>query len=138
VVVEPGKPFDPAVERIVLLGGAGPGSPAFEVNRSTNPLPMDLKVGVTHRIRLINISPNFTGIVTLRNDAGPVQWRPVSKDGADLPPAQTHARPARQVISVGETYDFEYTPSVPGDLRLEVFRRGPQPVITSLLVRAAR
>ncbi|MBA3295952.1 MAG: multicopper oxidase domain-containing protein [Acidobacteria bacterium] len=138
VVVEPGKPFDPAVERIVLLGGAGPGSPAFEVNRSTNPLPMDFKVGVTHRIRLINISPNSTGIVTLRNDAGPVQWRPVSKDGADLPPAQTQARPARQVISVGETYDFEYTPSVPGDLRLEVFRRGPQPVITSLLVRAAR
>lgn len=138
VVVEPGKPFDPAVERIVLLGGSGQGSPALEVNRSTNPLPMDLKVGVIHRFRLINISPNFTAIVTLRNDAGPVRWRPVSKDGAELPPAQMGEKPARQLISVGETYDFEYTPSAPGELRLEVFRRALQPVITSLLVRVAR
>lgn len=138
VVVEPGQPFDPAVERIVLMGGAGPRSPAIEVNRSTNPLPMDLKVGVAHRFRLINISPNFTAIVELRDDAGPVQWKPVSKDGAELPPAQMAAKPARQVISVGETYDFEYTPSAPGELRLEVVRRGLLAAITSLLVRVTR
>lgn len=138
VVVEPGQRFDPAVERIVLLGVAGPGSTAFEVNRSTNPLPMDLKVGVSHRFRLINISPNFTAIVTLHNADGPVRWRPLSKDGAELPPAQMAPRAARQVIGVGETYDFEYTPALAGELRLEVVRRGLQPVITSLLVRVAQ
>lgn len=138
VVVEPGQPFNPAVERMVLMGGAGPESPAVEVNRSTNPLPMDVKVGVAHRFRLINISPNFTAIVSLRDNSGTVQWKPVSKDGAELPPAQMAAKPARQVISVGETYDFEYTPTAPGELRLEVFKRGLQPVITTVLVRAIR
>ncbi len=48
------------------------------------------------------------------------------------------AKLARQVISVGETYDFEYTPSAPGELRLDVVKRGPQPVITSVLVRVTR
>ena len=31
---------------------------------------------------------NFTAVVCLRGDNGPVQWRAIAKDGADLPPAQ--------------------------------------------------
>jgi manganese oxidase len=137
IVVEPDAVFNPEVERIVVLGGAGPDSEAIEVNRSTNPVPMDLKVGVKYRFRLINITPAFTAVVSLRGD-GPVQWRPVSKDGADLPPSQTAPRLARQVISVGETYDFEYEPSAPGEMRLEIMKRVPEPILTSILVRVAR
>lgn len=137
VVVEPGNPFDPAVERIALIGGAGPDSQAMEVNRSTNPVPIDLKVGVKYRFRLINITPNFTAVVSLRGD-GPVQWRPVSKDGAELPPSQSKARVATQVISVGETYDFEYEPSEPGEMRLEVMKRVVDPILTSIIVRVTR
>jgi hypothetical protein len=33
-----------------------------------------------------------------------------AKDGAELPPAQATLRSANQVISVGETYDFEFEP----------------------------
>ena len=137
VVVEPGAPFDAAVERMVLIGGAGPYSQAIEVNRSTNPAPIDLKVGVKYRFRLINITPNFTAVVSLRGD-GPVQWRPVSKDGADLPPSQSKARLARQVISVGETYDFEYEPTEPGEMRLEIMKRVADPILTSVIVRVTR
>lgn len=137
IVVEPEQPFDPAVERIVLLGGAGPASQAIEVNRSTNPAPIDLKVGVTYRFRLINITPNFTAIVSLSGE-GPVQWRPVSKDGAELPPSQVKPRLARQIISVGETYDFEYQPSEPGEMRLEVIKRALDPILTSIIVRVTR
>jgi FtsP/CotA-like multicopper oxidase with cupredoxin domain len=142
IVVEPGHEFDPQVERVVLLGGAGPGSPAIEVNRSTNPPPMVMRVGVKYRFRLINITPNFNAVVWLRGEGAPVQWRAIAKDGSDLPPSQATARVARQLVAVGETYDFEYEPSAPGDLRLEAYRpaAGPltQPTVTSMIVRVTR
>jgi hypothetical protein len=119
----------------VLLGGNGT---ALEVNRSTNPPAMDLKVGVKYRFRLIDITPNYIATVCLRGDGGPVTWRAIAKDGADLPPSQATKRPASQIISVGETYDFEYEPTAPGDLRLEVIRRGASAFMTTQLVRVGR
>jgi hypothetical protein len=54
----------------------------------------------------------------------------MAKDGADLPNSQASERPARQTISVGETYDFEFEAHSSTELRLEVFRpaRGHEPV----------
>lgn len=128
VVLEPGAKFDPALDHIVLLGGAGPAGPgappAVEINRSTKPAPMQLKTGVKHRFRIINITPNFTLVVSLRGESGPIQWRAIAKDGADLPPNQATVRAATLTIGVGETYDFEYEPTGPGDLRLDVLRLG--------------
>ncbi len=74
IVLEPGKTFDPDVERIVLLGAAGPQSQAIEINRSSNPLPMGLKVGVKHRFRLINITTNYLVRVMLRADGVGPRW----------------------------------------------------------------
>ena len=54
--------------------------------------------------------------------SSPVTWRAIAKDGADLPISQATERPARQVVSVGETYDFEFEPQSASELRLEVFR----------------
>jgi hypothetical protein len=45
-----------------------------------------------------------------------------STDGADLPASQASERPARQTVSVGETYDFEFEPEAAAELRLEIFR----------------
>ena len=50
-------------------------------------------------------------------------WKPLAKDGATLPAAQTALRPARQIVTVGETYDFEIQPSRSQVLWLDV-RRG--------------
>ena len=63
-------------------------------------------------------------LFSLLADDGPVSWRPIAKDGADLAPLQRVTRPAQQEIGVGETYDFELTPETPGTLRLEVRQRG--------------
>jgi FtsP/CotA-like multicopper oxidase with cupredoxin domain len=139
LVVPDRAKFNAEAEKVVLLGGSGPGSadfsPApFELNRSTNPMPMTLKAGTKYRFRLINISPNFNGIVSLLDDKGPVKWRAVAKDGADLPPAQAITRPAKQPISVGETYDFEYEPTAPVDLRLEVRERNWDMLTTQLVL----
>jgi hypothetical protein len=78
---------------------------------------------VKYRLRFINITPNNSALqVSLLAGSSPVRWRAVAKDGADLPPAQVIDQEARQVISVGETYDFEFEPTTKGDLRLEVLR----------------
>ena len=49
-------------------------------------------------------------------------WRPIAKDGADLPDGQRALAPARLTIAVGETYDFELRADQPGDVALEVVR----------------
>ena len=69
------------------------------------------------------IQPN--GVATLRlRAAGPADtslavWRPVAKDGADLPPAQARPRAAAALVAMGETHDFEFTPRAPGPYVLE-------------------
>lgn len=49
-----------------------------------------------------------------------VQWRPVAKDGAELPEGMRAVRLARQIVSMGEIYDFEFTPAQRGLFRVEV------------------
>jgi FtsP/CotA-like multicopper oxidase with cupredoxin domain len=105
-----------------------------EINGERNPDTVVLHVGRPARLRLINLStadpvPFFC--LTARPDSTLigakdtmiVNWRPVAKDGFDLPSAMQSPRPARQMISMGETYDFEYTPQRTGTLRLEVRTR---------------
>jgi hypothetical protein len=58
--------------------------------------------------------------VELKAAARRETWRAVAKDGADLPRALATVRPAFLPLSNGEIYDFEYTPTVPGQLQLEV------------------
>ena len=54
-----------------------------------------------------------------------VRWTPIAKDGFDIPVAAQVPKPARQRFAIGETYDFEYTPTDRGTLRLEVRTSGP-------------
>jgi hypothetical protein len=126
LVVDPATPFDPAAERIILLGGGGPadsmptfGSPGL-VNGSADPEPMVLDAGTTYRLRLININPDWRVIFSLMSDSALAVWRPVAKDGADLPAALSTPRPAYLLTGPGETADFAFTPARPGELRLEV------------------
>jgi hypothetical protein len=76
-------------------------------------------------VRIINITPNDTVMISLRSNAEPVTWRLVSKDGATVPPVQATLRSASQVVGVGETYDFEFD-AAPGRqaLWLEVRSQG--------------
>jgi FtsP/CotA-like multicopper oxidase with cupredoxin domain len=128
LVVDSARPYDPETEKLIVVGGAGPADslPQFGyespglVNGSADPPPLDLRVGRTYRFRLININPDWRIIFSLTSDAALQQWRPVAKDGADLPASQRRPRPAWLLTGPGETADFEFTPRAPGDLRLEV------------------
>lgn len=121
LVMEPGQTFDPAVDKVFVLGRSGRNEmrDPLVLNGSPQPGLMVLLAGQSYRFRLVNITPN-DGLVTtsLVMENHPVKWRPVAKDGADLPHEQAAERDAIQIISVGETYDFEFAPKEPGDYLL--------------------
>jgi manganese oxidase len=119
-------PRDTTTDRLFIVGSGGPppdttlDSPFALVNGSATPPPLELRVGKTYRLRLINIHPDWRVIFALLSDTAYAQWRPVAKDGADLAPGLRRLRPAHLLTGPGETADFEFTPSTPGDLRLEI------------------
>jgi FtsP/CotA-like multicopper oxidase with cupredoxin domain len=102
----------------------------IEINGQANPDTVVLHLGRPARIRFLNLATNSSPwfLLTARpdsmlagvNDTLVVRWRPVAKDGFDLPAATQVLRAARQLVGMGETYDFEFTPTQKGTLRLEV------------------
>lgn len=130
-----------ANEDIILVVKSRRESPGgMELNGSGTPDTMQLVPGRRYRLRLIAMQRGFPGpivSITARSDSvfatTPdsmlVGWRLLPKDGANAPAAAAQLKPARQTISMGETYDFEVTFDRVGIYRVEV--RTP----TNLLVR---
>ena len=72
--------------------------------------------------------------VTLTSPDQAITWRPVAEDGADLPELHRELRVAfREDVSVGETFDFEWTPQ-PGTYWFEVRRFNGQWMAQSRIV----
>src|SRR5690349_16285663 len=85
------------VEKVIVVGGAGPSDalPQFDlespglVNGTSDPPPLDLKVGRAYRFRLINMNPDWRVIFSLASDSALARWRPVAegrRGPAALPP----------------------------------------------------
>jgi FtsP/CotA-like multicopper oxidase with cupredoxin domain len=126
VVLEPGAKFDASSDEIFILsarGGRRSGDPkaplCLLLNGAEKPARLHWRAGQQYRIRLINISSASLGLLSVTGPQGFVQWRARAKDGADLPASQAVMQDAHQVISPGETYDFEYRPRDAGSLTLE-------------------
>ena len=123
IVLPPGKSFDPETDRILMISKAGPGEKPIWLNGSQTPEIESFKAGQTYRLRIINIMPENPPVdITLSASGTPVTWRPLAKDGADLPEGQRWIRPAKVTITVGETYDFEFRPETAGELTVEAVR----------------
>lgn len=123
VVLEPGQRYDPETDHVFLNSWSGPRPPPrFLMNGDSVTRVMRFKGGVTHRLRFINIGAAARPIFWLVRDSTLQTWRPVAKDGADLPAAQSQDRPAVLKIDVGETYDMMWKPPAPGEYSL---RAGP-------------
>lgn len=140
IVLPSGQKFDLASDKTFLfsLGVFEPFGSMLLINGRPQPLALQLAVGTKYRLRLINISPNNARMRASVREAGtPVQWRIIAKDGADLPPSSATMQTAELGITVGETYDFEYTASTPQELALEVYLPGPKLRATQGLVFAA-
>jgi FtsP/CotA-like multicopper oxidase with cupredoxin domain len=118
----------------------------LEINGMSNPDTVVIAVGRPTRFRLMNLSMFHVGArfrLTARPDSAHVlledsfvlRWQHVAKDGADLPELQWAPRPAFQIVSMGETFDYLYTPTSPGDVRLEV-RSGAGVLLARVPIRA--
>ena len=104
----------------------------LEIDGRSNPDTVVLHVGRAARFRFLNLAsvstpaPTFSltarpdSLIEYASDSMLVRWVPVAKDGFDIPASRRTPRPAREIVAVGETYDFEYTPSRAGVLQLEV------------------
>jgi hypothetical protein len=65
-------------------------------------------------------APDATVNVTLARGEVLQHWLSTANDGADLPPALRTERTASFRFGPGETYDFVWTPTSPGDAVLDV------------------
>jgi hypothetical protein len=54
----------------------------------------------------------------LTRDSLPVRWRPLAKDGQDLPPSRAVPGPARVALAAGEIVDMEFVPEQAGPYQL--------------------
>ncbi len=122
IVLAPGERYDPKTDLVVVLSSPADSlaeTRAVLINGQLDPAPLTLEVGVRHRLRLINITTARPGMrVELRRDSSVVAWRPLARDGAELPERRKVERSSRQPITIGQTMDFEITPRELGDLRL--------------------
>jgi manganese oxidase len=132
MIVREGSSLPVADEQTFFLKAARARGPVpIDVNGQANPDTVTIRAGRTTRLRFIAltlVNPSAAVVVTSRTDSAMllsadsmiVPMRLVAKDGADLPESARRMVPTRQVISMGETYDFELSPQRPGRLRLEV------------------
>ena len=124
IVVEPGHVLDPKRDLVLLLGSNGPFPNQGMLNGESEPSrDLELEAGTTYRLRLIQIQPDWRVHFSLLGDGGLAEWRPIAKDGADLPASRRVMAPARILAGPGETADFEFTPRR-GSYRLEIASYG--------------
>jgi len=129
IVLAPGEKWDAEHDRIFLMGWGGPGptAPPF-LNGSATPPPVHLRAGEQYRLRFINITPSNNQRLRLMSDSvTATTWRLYAKDGAEAAPAQAVEMKADLRLGAGETYDFSFLRSVPGQYTLvittSIFRR---------------
>lgn len=142
VVLEPGERFDPSTDHVFVAGWDGPGGlppdlPHVVVNGDSLPPPLQIAAGVPQRLRFVNIGMAYRLMFSLARDSTPATWRPLAKDGADLPPAQSRPGPAKTALAVGETRDVEFLPPSPGQYVLSV-TAGPYQFWRQKLVAVSR
>ena len=124
LVLEPGESFDPSRDHIILATSARSFTEQGKVmliNGVNPPEPIEIVIGQKHRYRFINLHSFEAGLTAeLMRGAEAARWRAVAKDGRDLPASRQVEMPARQMVSIGETYDFEFIADAPGEYRLNL------------------
>ncbi len=124
VVLEPGERFDSAHDHVYVSGWNGPGGYHMLVNGDSVGPVLRLRVGERHRLRFVSIGLANRPLFVLTRDSLPVRWRPLAKDGQDLPPSRAVPGPARVALAAGEIADMEFIPDQPGSYQLAAVFQG--------------
>jgi hypothetical protein len=121
------KPRDLRRDHLIVAGGGGlpifykQGPAQLLVNGSRTPRPIEMTVGDTNRIRIVSIHADEILNFKFGTEVSATRWRPLARDGADLPVALRGPTNAVMSMGPGETADFIYVPTQPGEMRLEVW-----------------
>jgi manganese oxidase len=133
VVLPTRRMLDTKRDKVLIFGDDGPTDnvifgpfPHARVNGRIDPDTLELRAGVTYRLRLINIRTDYMMSIALNQGATGARWRIVAKDGAARSAASITESAARLDFGPGETYDVEFTPPHAGDLSLEYSALVPQ------------
>lgn len=125
IVLPERETFDPKSDLtfVFSIGDFGSLQELALINGTPQSKTLQLQTGRKYRFRFINISTNNQGMqVSLRDAGGPVEWIKVAKDGADLPALVSTK--AQATITVGETFDVEFSIAVAQDLLLDLLLPG--------------
>ncbi|WP_145978956.1 multicopper oxidase domain-containing protein [Gemmatimonas phototrophica] len=120
IVLPAGATWDASRDHVFVLGTLRDSGPML--NGAKVSPTLDIAAGVTHRMRFINVTTGSSSArwQLVRADSTLTEWTRHAKDAVDLPEAQRISVPARQAVSIGETYDVLFSPSAPGEYRLEI------------------
>ena len=129
-------PRDTTRDHLVVAGGGGlplfyKQRPSFLlVNGGVNPPLLRMTVGETNRVRIVSIHADEVLFFRFGTEAAATRWKPLARDGAELPLALRDARPALTSMGPGETADYTFVPTQPGRMMLEVwYPTGPRIVL---------
>ncbi len=135
-------PRDTTRDHLIVAGGGG--LPVFHkeaptfllVNGRVFPDAIPMTVGDTNRIRIVSIHADEILNIRFGTETQVVRWRPLARDGAELPAAMRGARLAMGRMGPGETADYTYVPTAPGEMQLEVWVTGGQRIVVPVEVKA--
>lgn len=139
IVLPPGEKFDPDTDRIFVfsVGEFGILQRLALINGTPQNKTLQLEVGKKYRFRLINISTDNQAMqISLRDTKGPTEWRIIAKDGAALPPQLVQPSKAQLTVTVGETYDVEFSSAAPQELLFDLLQPGSKVHTTQTFVFA--
>ena len=122
IVLEPGESFNAEYDRLLVIGARDDSffTTRITINGLEDLSPMMFSRGVKYRLRVINMAPDLAADVQLGGKEHPATWRPIAKDGANVPSRLAKSEDAVLHIASGEVYDFEFEPDVPGEIPLQV------------------
>jgi FtsP/CotA-like multicopper oxidase with cupredoxin domain len=141
IVLPPGEKFDPSADLVFVfsVGEFGALQELALINGTPQSKTLHLQAGKKYRLRLINISTNNQAMqVALRNSSDLVEWLNIAKDGADLPSAVLRPTKAQLTITVGETYDVEFSTETAQELQLDLLLPGQKIHTTQTLLFATK
>jgi FtsP/CotA-like multicopper oxidase with cupredoxin domain len=128
-------PRDTTRDHLVVAGGGGlpifykEGPSSLLVNGRTNPRPIHMTVGDTNRVRIVSVHSDEVLHFRFGTEEQVAHWKPLARDGADLPATLRAPKPATVTMGPGETADFTYVPARAGTMSLEVWIEGGQRVV---------
>jgi FtsP/CotA-like multicopper oxidase with cupredoxin domain len=119
LVLEPGESYDRSKDLVFILGEATRGPPVLNGRRDHPPIA--LQSGQRYRLRLLNVTAATPNLQYWLAGSGPTMlWRPLARDGYDLPVHQSGLRRAEEFIAMGQIADFEFVAPPMGALALEL------------------